>query len=305
MRERLGRAGPGQAGLGRAGLGRAAVAEFLDLACDRHGGLEIYELTPKLSLRLLDVGGPVPWWKGLGRRFPVPRAVDVWPHARRVVFYDYPQPGHVAIYDDGRVALGLDPHDRLTGPTHRDTFVGIAKWRTWWPEDAVYFLGYALLLYVSLPFCLFAQQLISARRGNGGVELWYRFADSVDTHSDVQGFYFDESGLLLRHDYRVDILGAVFNGAHVSSEYREIAGLQVATRRTVYAKPWHYPVRARLPIVVLEARLDERPADPPAERPADDHSKGGPGGDGSAPVPAVPRGPTGPRTSASRSYADS
>lgn len=222
------------------------------------------------------------------------------------MFYDYPQPGHVGIYDNGRVALALDPRERLTGPTHRDTFVGIATWRTWWPEDAVYFLGYALLLYVSLPFCLFAQQLISARRGDGGVELWYRFADSVDTHSDVQGFFFDESGLLVRHDYSVDILGAVFNGAHGSSDYCQIAGLQVARQRTVYAKPWHYPVRARLPIAALTARLEERTAEPPrSERPPDDRSSGGPGGDGSAPVPAVPRSPTGPRTSASRSYVDS
>jgi hypothetical protein len=272
MRERFGRAV-----LDRAGLGHAAVAEFLDLACDRHGGLATYELTPKLSLQLVDLGGSVPWVKGLGRRFPVPRALDVWPRERRVVFYDYPQPGHVGIYDNGRVAIALDPQDRLEGPTHRDTFVGIAKWRTWWPEDAVYFLGYALLLYLSLPFCLFEHELISARRGDRGVELWYRFAGRADTHSDVQGFFFDASGLLVRHDYRVDILGAVFNGAHASSEYREIAGLQIATRRTVYAKPWHYPVRARLPIVVLTAGLEARPPEPP----------------------------TGPRTSESRSYADS
>jgi hypothetical protein len=291
--------------LGRARLGHAAVAEFLDLACDRHGGLEVYELTPKLSLQLADFGGAVPWIKGLGRRFPVPRAVDIWPRERRVVFYDYPEPGHVGIYDDGRVALALDPHERLHGPTHRGTFIGIAKWRTWWPEDAVYFLGYALLLYLSLPFCLFEQELISARRKAGGMELWYRFADGGDTHSDVQGFSFDQSGLLIRHDYRVDILGAAFNGAHVSSDYRDIGGLQVATQRTVYAKPWHYPVRARLPIVVLRARLEERTPEPTSPgHPPDDRPGGGPG-DGSAPIPAVPRSPTGPRTSASRSYADS
>ncbi len=256
-------------------LGPAAVGTFLDLACDRHGGLETYQLTPKLSLQLADVGGWVPWVKGLGRRFAVPGAVDIWPRERRVVFYDFPQPGHTGIYDDGRVAIALDPQTRLEGPSHRGTFAGIAKWRTWWPDDAVYFLGYALLLYVSLPFCLGDQKLIRATRSEGGVELWYRFADGADTHSAVQGFFFDESGLLRRHDYRVDILGAVFNGAHLSSAYREVAGLQLATERTVYAKPWHHPVRARLPLVVLRARLQER------------------------------RAPTGPRTSSSRSSVDS
>jgi hypothetical protein len=292
--------------LGRARLGHAAVADFLDLACDRHGGLEVYELTPKLSLQLVDLGGAVPWIKGLGRRFPAPRGLDLWPRQRRVVFYGYPQPGQVGIYDDGRVAIALDPDARLEGPTHRGTFVGIAKWRTWWPEDAVYFLGYALVLYLSLPFCLVEQELVSARRTSSGVELWYRFADGADTHSDVQGFSFDESGLLVRHDYRVDILGAVFNGAHVSSDYRDVAGLQVARQRTVYAKPWHYPVRARLPIVALRARLEERRpevAPPSPTRPPDNRPENG-SDDGSAKVPAVPRSPTGPRTIASRSFVD-
>jgi hypothetical protein len=242
----------------RGKLGLAAGTAFLDLACRRHGGDAAHARTLRWALRLSRFGGFIPRWKGLGRKFPAPEAVDVWPHAKRAVFHDFPHAGHVAVYDRGRVALGLDPDVRLDGPSHRATFVGIAKWRTWWPEDLIYFLGYALAGYLSLPFSLREQELIEARRGRRGVELWFRFPADADTHSRIQGFFFDESGLLVRHDYRAEILGAAFNGAHVSEDYQDVGGLLLATRRTVYAKPWHYPVRARLPLPVLTARLFPR-----------------------------------------------
>ncbi len=263
----------------RDALDAAAANAFLDLACERHGGVEAYTHTRRLALRLVDLGGAVPRLKGLGRKFAAPGDVDVWPQARRVVFLDYPRRGQVGLYDQGRVAIGLDPEARLEGPSHRGTFGGIGKWRTWWPEDLLYFLGYALVHYVSLPFCLRGQELIDARRRGRGVELWYRFPADADTHSAIEGFYFDASGLLHRHDYRAEIMGAIFNGAHVSEDYCQIEGLQLATRRTVYLKPWHYPVRARLPLPVLRARLLPRESDAP--------------------------GPTGSGTTASRSSADS
>jgi hypothetical protein len=191
--------------------------------------------------------------------------VDVWPHDRRAVFYDFPTAGQVGIYDTGRVAMTLDRgrHDlagRLGGPSHRGTFAGIARWRTWWPQDAVYFLGYALIDYLSLPFALRTLPLVDARRRGAGAELWFRHPDGADTHSAIQGYMFDASGLLVRHDYRADIMGRLFNGAHVSRDYQTIGGRPIATDRTVYLKPWHYPVRMRLPLPVLRARIEPRDA---------------------------------------------
>jgi hypothetical protein len=247
----------------RGELDLAAGRAFLDRACTRHGGREASAAARHWALRLSDLGGLIPRWKGLGRKFPAPASVDVWPQAKRAVFHDFPQAGQVGVYDRGRVAIGLDAGACPTGPSHRGTFAGIAKWRTWWPEDLIYFLGYALVDYLSLPFSLREQELIQARRGRRGVELWFRFPAGADTHSRVQGFYFDESGLLVRHDYRVEILGAIFNGAHLSTDYQDAGGLLLATRRTVYAKPWHYPVRVRLPLPVLRAGLAIRPATGP------------------------------------------
>lgn len=243
----------------RGTLDPAAAKAAIERACDRHGGPDAYARASCVALRIDALGGAIPRLKGLGRKFRAPGAVDVSPHARRVVFHDFPRDGQVGIYDAGRVAIGLDANAALTGPSHRGTFTGIARWRTWWPEDLIYFLGYALAHYLSLPFSLRAQEVVDARRWRHGVELWVRFPPGAETHSAIEGFRFDDSGLLVRHDYRAEIMGAPFNGAHVSEHYTTLeSGLLLATRRTVYAKPWHYPVRARLPIPVLTARLQPR-----------------------------------------------
>jgi hypothetical protein len=274
---------------------RDEAERFLAAACVRHGGVDTFSRTSRLAVRLLDLRGLVPRLKGLGRTFPAPGAVDLWPNERRAVFFDYPHPGEVGIFDRGCVAVTTDAAVRLDGPSHRPTFDSRARWRTWWKEDALYFFGYALLDYVSLPYLLRHQEMIEARRGAAGIELWFRFPDGAHTHSRQQGFFFDHSGLLYRHDYRAEIMGKVFNGAHEGREHRDFEGLLIATERTVYAKPWHYPVRLRLPVPVLAARLlprDDRPFGP-------SHA-----GAGSATVEPRPA-PTAPRRSVSRSYVDS
>ena len=231
------------------------VASFISRACARHGGLDAFGRLGKLELQVVGLRGAVPWFKGLGRTFPAPSGVDVWPHEQRAVLLDYPTRGNVSVYQSGRVATGRDSVDR-NASLHRTTFGPLTKWRRWSPEDAVYFFGYSIVDYVSVPFTLIAHEPIDARiTANGGVELWYRFPAGTDTHSAVQGFYFDESGLLVRHDYRAEILGRIFNGAHIQREHMNIQGIVTGTHRIVFAKPWHYPIRTMLPLPVLEARL--------------------------------------------------
>ena len=65
----------------------------------------------------------------------------------------------------------------------------------------------------------------------------------------------ERSARAARHDYRAEIMGAVFNGAHASRQNRTIGRLRIATRRSVYAKLWHDPIRTSLHVPVLEARL--------------------------------------------------
>jgi hypothetical protein len=237
-------------------LSKGAAARFVALACNRHGGSQAFGRITTLTLRVVDLRGTVPWVKGLHRTFPPPSAVDVRPHERRVRFLDYPETGDVTLYDSGRVNTNDAPS--VANARHRATFGPLRKWRRWSALDAAYFFGYSFIEYTTLPFRLVDHEPMDARRTPRGVELWYRFPRGTDTHSEIQGFFFDDSGLLLRHDYRAEIMGSVFNGAHVHRAHEMVQGVLFATHRTVYAKPWHYPIRAMLPVPVLSARVVPR-----------------------------------------------
>jgi hypothetical protein len=107
----------------------------------------------------------------------------------------------------------------------RGTFAGHAWETPWTPLQLGYFNGYAMWTYYNLPFLL----------GEPGVEtdeippialdgqtlrgLRAKFPAAIHTHCPAQQFYFDDEGLLRRHDYQVDV-----------------EGLRLPTRRRVFRR---------------------------------------------------------------------
>ncbi|WP_431244425.1 hypothetical protein ACQ9BO_08970 [Flavobacterium sp. P21] len=61
------------------------------------------------------------------------------------------------------------------------------------------------------------------------------FPSEIATHSKIQTFYIDKEGLIKRHDYSADILGNSAT-AHYLSDYIEVQGIKVATKRRVYVR---------------------------------------------------------------------
>jgi hypothetical protein len=55
------------------------------------------------------------------------------------------------------------------------------------------------------------------------------------THSTEQTLYFDEDGLLTRHDYDVEISGGT-NAAHYVFDYDEVAGIRLPTRHRIFPR---------------------------------------------------------------------
>jgi hypothetical protein len=182
--------------------------------------------------------------KGVGRTFPLPSRAEIAPRHARLVFFDYPHPGQAGVFEAGRVALGDSPLVE-----HRATFRGVRKWRRWSPLDALYFFGYALTHYHAVPFTLLDAELRAwdpERRA-----LTVAFPEGVHTHCTTQTFYFDESGLILRHDYVAEIVGGWARGAHLWQDYVTVQGFPIATHRRVYARFG----RMTAPLVALDARL--------------------------------------------------
>ena len=243
-------------------IDRALGATLLSAAIERHGGLDLWRRVRAIELRLDSLSGAVPAMKGIGRTFPSPGRIRIEPQRSRVIWSEWPSAGMCGLYEDGRVAIV--PEVALAGGSaselgltpRRQSFAGLRKWRRWQDLDALYFFGYALVHYLSLPFSLLDAELLSARRLNsGGGELWFRF-DSDHTHCAVEGFRFDSSGLLVRHDYRADVISRMATGAHLSADYAELCGLPVARRRTVYAKLGHRSPAPVTPLPVLRASLE-------------------------------------------------
>ena len=79
------------------------------------------------------------------------------------------------------------------------------------------------------------------------------FPDNVKSHSREQISCFGPDGLLRRHDYTVDILGGA-TGLNYASEYRDIDGIIVPTKRRIYAWEGDYqPVKEPL-LVAIDMR---------------------------------------------------
>ncbi len=231
----------------------------LNGAFARHGGLALWHRIEHVDVRFEELGAPLMWMKGVGRTFPRPGIVRLLPHRYRVEFFDYPVAGSTGIFDHGRVWVGnmaaAPEMDRL--PRYRDTFRGWAKYRRWKPADAVYFFGYALSNYLGIPFLLDRELEVTSCRSVGPrsdypLRVTARFPSGRDSHSTCESFYFDETGLLYRHDYTAEIVGWWAIGSHFTSEYRALSGLPIATRRQVYVRLFGLATR----IPVLRARVE-------------------------------------------------
>jgi hypothetical protein len=225
-----------------------AALALVERACVRHGSFRRAQLF-RIVLTPESLTGVLPWMKGSGRTFSLPSTIELFPHVHRAVFKDYPRPGERGLYDDGRVSIGADPPSE-----HRASFHGVSKWRRWKPLDALYFFGYALTHYHAVPWSLKDAQFLAmrtSRRDGASDALKVRFPPSVHTHSAVQTFFFDESGLIVRHDYVADIVGNWARGAHLWLDYVTIEGIPIATRRRVLGRVG----TCRSPIVALQARL--------------------------------------------------
>jgi hypothetical protein len=120
------------------------------------------------------------------------------------------------------------------------SFVGQQRETPWDDFHVAYFQGEALWTYLNTPFLYtyvgFVSEEIEPIEVGG--ETWRRlkvtFPDNVKSHTREQISCFGSDGLLRRHDYTVDILGGA-TGLNYASDYRDVDGIIIATKRRIYA----------------------------------------------------------------------
>jgi hypothetical protein len=237
------------------GWSGAALA-LLEGAVRRHGGWDAWRALQVLVVEPRSLSGLVPWLKGHGRTFRLPPRAELAPQAGTAVFVDYPAPGGTGTFARGALTLA-DAGGAVVASTAngRAAFRGLRKLRRWSASDALYFFGYALTHYHALPFTLGSGRPLGMRRARyagrrlTGVEV--ELPAELHTHCRRQTFYFEEDGLLRRHDYVADVIGPWARGAHLWREFVTVGGLEMPTVRHVVVR---LAGRAT-PVVALHAEL--------------------------------------------------
>ena len=214
--------------------------DLATLAIDAHGGLDRWRQLKTVSAHLRQ-GGVLWKLKGQdGMLDDVHVTVDLrkeWASHR-----PFGQPNRHSSFQPDRVAIETsDGHVVEERANPRASFKGHAFDTPWDRLQLAYFAGYAMWTYLNTPF-LFALSGVETdelaswqENGEAWRRLKVRFPEGIATHSAEQTFYFDQEGLLKRHDYEVDVAGGA-SAAHYVSGLREISGIIVPTQHTIFPR---------------------------------------------------------------------
>jgi hypothetical protein len=210
------------------------------LAIDAHGGLDRWKEYRTLSAKLVNGGAlwPLKGQAGVLDDSTVTVGLTDQSASHRPFGGSDRKsrfgPSQVAIETDDGVVI-----EELNEP--RDSFAGHAVETPWTRLQLAYFAGYAMWTYLNLPFVLTWPDVRSEElpQWEEEGERWRRlkvtFPDTIVTHSREQTLYFDQQGLLKRHDYDVEISGGSA-AAHYTGEYQAFSGLMFPTRRRVFPR---------------------------------------------------------------------
>lgn len=120
-------------------------------------------------------------------------------------------------------------------------FAGQERLTPWDAQQALYLASYANWNYFVAPFIYLTDGFTVRENGDWDEDgktlrrLDISYPDGFPTHSQVQTIYLDDSGLIARLDYSVDILGDAA-AAHYPTDYRSFDGIMVPTKRLVYVR---------------------------------------------------------------------
>jgi hypothetical protein len=235
----------------------AAKSELLDLAVKAHGGLERWNKVNAIKVAA-SITGAIWFVKGKG---DVLKNVVLTAQTRNErVTVDFPGQDKRAVFEPNRIVIEKVDGTLIKACDNPEkSFEGQQRETQWDDIQVAYFVGEALWTYLNTPFLYthdgFTTEEISSIHVEG--ETWRRlkvtFPDNVKSHSREQISCFGPDGLLRRHDYTVDILGGA-TGLNYASDYRDVDGIIVPTKRRVYAYEGDYQLVKEPLLVAIDMR---------------------------------------------------
>jgi hypothetical protein len=217
--------------------------DLLNLALVAHGGLDRWKKVKAIKVAA-SITGAIWYVKGKGEFLKNVVLTAETRNERLTV--DFPGQDKRAIFEPDRVVIETEDGTPIEARDNPEkSFAGQQRETPWDDIHVTYFVGEALWTYLNTPF-LYAdegfviEEIASIRVEN---ETWRRlkvtFPEKVKSHTREQISCFGPDGLLRRHDYTVDILGGA-TGLNYASEYRDVDGIIVPTKRRVYAYEGDY-----------------------------------------------------------------
>jgi hypothetical protein len=231
------------------------VDDLLKLAVEGHGGLTRWERISRFRVSA-SITGVI--WELTGRPGLLERVVlEGDTRKQRVTISPFPRPGHRATWEPHRQVVTTDEGALVA---ERDdpaaAFAGATRGSAWDELQVAYFASEANWNYVTAPFLFARPDFVTEETWPWREDrqtwrtLLVTYPDTVVAHSRQQTCYIDETGLLRRLDYSVDILGGG-PAVHYPSRYREFDGIMVPTHRRVYVrKADGTPVRDSVSVAV-------------------------------------------------------
>ena len=217
--------------------------ELLNLAVKAHGGLDRWNKVKAIKVAA-SITGAI--WYVKGKPDVLKNVVLTSETRAERVTVDFPGQDKRASFEPNRIAITTangTPIEARDNP--EESFKGQQREKPWNDIHVIYFLGEALWTYLNTPFLYTYEGFTTVEIPSVQVEgeTWRRlkvtFPDEVKSHSKEQISCFGPDGLLRRHDYTVDILGGA-TGLNYASDYRDVDGIIVPTKRRVYAYEGDY-----------------------------------------------------------------
>jgi hypothetical protein len=234
-----------------------AAMDIVEKAIAAHGGLELWEGSKEIAVRVSS-GGFAFATKLQGHAVRDVQA-QISTHGQHVVLTPYPRGGMRGVLEEsGAVRIETDDGALVEARENPRAAFSDLRHKLWWDRlDILYFATYAIWTYVSTPFVFVREDyLLELDPWMEGGERWRRlqvtFPEHVHTHSREQVFYFDEHGLIRRHDYTAEPIGDWAKAAHYCFEHRAFDGLMVPACRRVYPRRRDNRRRARPLLVWIE-----------------------------------------------------
>jgi hypothetical protein len=214
------------------------MSDLLERAVAAHGGWDRWQKLQTVKAHV-SIGGGLWQLKGWPDIFKDAH-VSVDPHQQHTEYSPFIEANRHTVFEPAGTAIVTDGGRVIEQREHpRSAFEGHKATTPWDAQHLIYFASYAMWTYLTTPFLFnlpgFVTEEVEPWTGDG--ETWRRlkvtFPSNIQSHSTVQTFYFDASGILKRHDYSADVIGGT-SSANYATEPRTFGGFVFPTKRRVY-----------------------------------------------------------------------